>query len=81
MMEEDLPLGHRDIEPLILRALVRTLVRKGLLSGEDVRALLFEAARGLEIVGGTLTPQATRDIVNEDLIRPFLEDQKPQPLD
>lgn len=31
-MEEDLPLGHRDIEPLILRALVRKLVDKGLIS-------------------------------------------------
>lgn len=81
MMEEDLPLGHRDIEPLILRALVRTLVAKGLLSKDDVRALLFEAARGLNIVGGTLTPQATQYIVNEDLIRPFLENEKPQPLD
>lgn len=81
MMEEDLPLGHRDIEPLILRALVRTLVKKGLLSEDDVRTLLFEAARGLTTVGGTLTPQATRDIVNEDLLGPFLEDQKTQPLD
>jgi hypothetical protein len=81
MMEEDLPLGRRDIDPLVLRALVRKLVDKGLLSEDDVRTLLFEAARGLAIVGGTLSPQATRDIVNEDLIRPFLGNQRPEPLD
>lgn len=81
MMEEDLPLGHRDIEPLILRALVRKLHQKGVLSGEDVRALLLEAADGMQIEGGTLTRQAARDIVTEDLIRPFLEDEKPSALD
>lgn len=71
-MEEDLPLGHRDIEPLILRALVRKLVDKGLISKEDVRALLLDAAKGLDIEGGDLTPQAAGDIVTEDLIRPSL---------
>lgn len=81
MMEEEQPLGHRNIEPLILRALVRKLVEKKLLSEEDVRTLLFDAARGLDIVGGRLTPQATRDIVNEDLIRPFLADEKRSPFD
>lgn len=73
-MEEDQPLGHRDIQPLILRALVRKLIEKGLLSEDDVRALLLDAAKGLDIVGGNLTPQAARSIVNEDLIRPFLGD-------
>jgi len=71
-MEEDQPLGHRDIQPLILRALVRKLIEKGLLSQDDVRALLLEAVEGLDIVGGNLTPRAAGDIVNEDLIRPFL---------
>ena len=56
-------------------------MEKKLLSEEDVRTLLFDAARGLDIVGGTLTPQATRDIVKEDLIRPFLADKKPSPFD
>ena len=81
MMEEEQSLGHRDLESLILRALVRKLVEKKLLSAEDVRTLLFDAARGLDIVGGTLTPQAARDIVNEDLIRPFLADERPSPFD
>lgn len=72
-MEEDLPLGKRDIRSLILRALVRKLVEKGLLSKDDVEALLLEAAKGLDIEGGDLTPQAAQDIVNEDLIRPFLD--------
>lgn len=71
-MEEDLPLGHRDIEPLILRALVRKLVDKGVISTEDVRTLLLDAAKGLDIEGGDLTPQAAGDIVTEDLVRPFL---------
>lgn len=80
-MEEDLPLGKRDIDPLILRALVRTLCAKGILSGEDVRALLLEAAEGLDIEGGAITRQAASDIVSEDLLRPFLEDEKRDELD
>ncbi len=72
MMEEEQPLGHRDIQTLILRALVRKLMEKGLLSETDVRVLLLEAAKGLDIVGGNLTPQAARDIAEDDLVRQFL---------
>jgi hypothetical protein len=57
---------------LILQALVRTLVAKGVLSRDDVRTLLFDAATRLDIVGSDLTPEAARTIVEEDLAPAFL---------
>jgi hypothetical protein len=39
-----------DIETLILRALVKKLVTKGVLSAEDVRSLLYDAVKGMDIV-------------------------------
>jgi hypothetical protein len=72
MTRTPLPLGHGEIEALILRALVRKLVVKGVLSEDDVRALLFDAAKGLDLVGGSLTPEAARDIVEADLAPAFL---------
>jgi hypothetical protein len=72
MAGKALPLGHQDIEALILRALVRKLIVKGLFSPEDVRALLLDAARGLDDFGGTLRPEAARRMVEEDLAPAFL---------
>lgn len=66
-------LGHGEIEPLILQALVRKLVAKGILSPDDVRGLLFEAATNLDLVGSGQTPQAAKIIVEEDLVPLFLE--------
>jgi hypothetical protein len=66
------PLGHGEIEPLVLRALVRKLVVKGLLSPDDVRALLLDAAEGLDLAGSNLTPEAARSIVEEDLAPAFV---------
>lgn len=71
-MEEELTLGKRDIQTLILRTLVRKLVEKGLLTRDDVRSLLIEATRGLDIVGGKVTARAAENIVESDLVRPFL---------
>lgn len=71
-MEEELTLGKRDIQSLVLRALVRKLIEKNLLTADDVRSLLLEAARGLDIVGGKLTARAAENIVECDLVRPFL---------
>lgn len=34
----------------VLRALIRTLVARGLISPSDVRALLYEAVKGMDIV-------------------------------
>lgn len=65
-------LGHGEIDPLIMQALVRKLVAKGILSPEDVRALLFEAATNLDLVGSAQTPQAAQIIVDEDLVPVFL---------
>jgi hypothetical protein len=65
-------LGHGEIDFLILQALVRKLVAKGVLSPEDVRALLFEAATHLDLVGSDQTPEAARIIVEEDLAPAFL---------
>jgi hypothetical protein len=64
--------GHGEIDALILRALVRKLIAKGVLSPDDVRALLFEAATHLDLVGGDLTAEAARTVVEEDLAPAFL---------
>ena len=61
------PLAHGEIDVLILQALVRKLIMKGVLSPDDVRALLFDAATRLDLVGSDLTPEAARVIVEEDL--------------
>lgn len=65
-------LGHGEIDVLILQALVRKLVATGVLSPDDVRALLFEAATRLDPVGSNLTPEVARTIVEEDLAPAFL---------
>ncbi|MGL4557880.1 MAG: hypothetical protein ACRCV5_10270 [Afipia sp.] len=66
-------LGHGEIDSLILQALVRKLVAKNILSSDDVRTLLFEAATHLDLVGSEQTPQAAQIIVEEDLVPAFLE--------
>lgn len=65
-------LGQGEIDPLILQALVRKLVAKGILTQDDVRALLFEAATRLDLVGSEQTPQAAKIIVEEDLLPAFV---------
>src|SRR5580698_780067 len=72
MIEKVAPLAHGEIDVLILQALVRKLVVKGVLSPDDVRALLFDAATRLDLVGSDLTPEAARVIVEEDLAPAFL---------
>lgn len=72
MAEKLAPLAHGEIDTLILQALVRKLIAKGVLSPDDVRALLFEAATHLDLVGSDLTPETARIIVQEDLAPPFL---------
>jgi hypothetical protein len=66
------PLAHGEIDALILQALVRKLIVKGVLSPDDVRALLFDAATRLDLVGSDLTPETARVIVEEDLAPAFL---------
>lgn len=61
-----------DIDALVLRALVRKLVAKGLLSEDDVHALLFDVAKRMNEVGSEQTDQAARTMVNEDLAPAFL---------
>lgn len=68
-------IAHRErgnIDSLVLRALVRKLVLKGLLSEDDVRSLLFDAAKRMNEVGSEQTDQAARSMVNEDLAPTFL---------
>ena len=73
MVEKLARLGHGEIEGLVLQALVRKLLEKGVLSPDDVRALLFDAARRLDLVGGgELTKKAVHSIVEEDLAPAFL---------
>ncbi|WGS19688.1 MULTISPECIES: hypothetical protein [unclassified Bradyrhizobium] len=71
-MEKPTPLAHGQIDVLILRALVRQLVMKGVLSPDDVRAMLLDAAKNLDLVGSELTPEAAHIIVQEDLAPAFL---------
>lgn len=72
MIEKLAPPGHGEIDTLILQALVRKLVVKGVLSRDDVRALLFEAATRLDLVGSEQTPEAAHVMVEEDLAPAFL---------
>jgi hypothetical protein len=72
MIEKVSPLAHGEIDVLILQALVRKLVAKGVLSPDEVRAVLFEAATHLDLVGSDLTPEAANVIVEEDLVPAFL---------
>jgi hypothetical protein len=72
MTENAAWLGHGEIDVLILQALVRKLLAKGVLSPDDVRALLFDAATRLDLVGSDLTPEAANVIVEEDLAPAFL---------
>ena len=51
---------------------MRQLIAKGRLSPDDVRALLFDAATRLDLVGSDLTPEAARALVEEDLVPAFL---------
>ena len=72
MTEKVASLAHGEVDVLILQALVRKLIEKGVLSPDDVKALLFEAVTHLDLVGGDLTPQAAQIIVQEDLLPAFL---------
>jgi hypothetical protein len=65
-------LAHGELDALILQALVRKLIKKGVLSPDDVKALLFEATTRLDLVGSEQTPQAAHIIVQEDLAPAFL---------
>jgi hypothetical protein len=60
-----IPEDCRETESLILRALVRKLVAKGVLSPEDVRSLLYDAVQGLDIV---VTADSTRKAANEIIV-------------
>ena len=64
--------SHGELDRLILQALVHMLVDKGLLSADDVRALLLDAAKRLDLVGSELTSEAAGIIVEEDLVPVFL---------
>jgi len=72
MTEKAASLAHGELDVLILQALVRKLIEKGVLSPDDVKALLFEAATRLDLVGGKQTPQAAHIMVQEDLAPAFL---------
>ena len=65
-------LARGEIDTLILQALVRKLIERGVLSSDDVRALLLDAATRLDLVGSEQTSQAAQTIVDEDLAPAFL---------
>jgi hypothetical protein len=61
-------LGNAALEALILRAVVRKLVAKGVLTPDDVRGLLIESAEQLTtVVGNDLTVQEATSVVKGDL--------------
>jgi hypothetical protein len=72
MTDKPTPLAHGEIDVLILQALVRKLIAKGVLTSDDVRSMLFEAAKNLDLVGSELTTEAANIIVQEDLAPAFL---------
>ena len=72
MTEKVASLAHGELDVLILQALVRKLIEKGVLSPDDLKALLFEAATLLDLVGSKQTPQAAHIMVQEDLAPAFL---------
>ena len=72
MTDKQTPLAHGEIDVLILQALVRKLIAKGVLTPDDVRSMLFEAAKNLDLVGSELTTEAANIIVQEDLAPAFL---------
>ena len=72
MMEKPTPLAHGQIDVLILQALVRKLVKKGVLSLDNVRTMLLDAAKNLDPIGSKLAPEAAEIIVQDDLAPAFL---------
>lgn len=72
-MNEALAAQRRgDTDTLVLQALVRKLVAKGVLTQDDVRSLLFDAAKQMNEVGSEQTDPEARNMVNEDLAPAFL---------
>ena len=68
-----LDLEDHELEPLILRALVRRLVELKILSKSDIETILTDAASRVDIYGGHLTKQATGEIVKSELLASFLD--------
>lgn len=71
MVDKLAALGHGEINALILQALIHKLVAKNVLSVEDLREVLLDAATRLDLDGSPQTPQAARIIVEEDLMPAF----------
>ena len=65
--------GEGQIVPLILQALTRKLVAKGVLSPDEVRELLIDAATQLNVLGSEQTRGAATAIVDESLAPAFLK--------
>lgn len=64
--------GRGNIDGRVLRMLVRELVAKGVLTQDEVRALLFDVAKQIDEVGSPQTDQAAWSMVKEDLAPDFL---------
>jgi len=74
-MNEALAAQRRgDIDALVLRAMVRKLVAVGVLTQDDVRSLLFDAAKQMNEVGSEQTDRAAWSMVDQDLAPAFLKD-------
>jgi hypothetical protein len=72
-MDDDMaPPGHGEIDTFILQALVRRLIAKGLLTTDEVRATLFDAASHLKMFGTPITTATAQDYVEDELVPVFL---------
>lgn len=65
-------LERGEIDTLILQALICKLIEKNVLSPSDVTALLTDAAMRLGEPESSLTPEAARTVVEEELAPAFL---------
>ena len=72
MIRELAPLERGEIDTFILQALICKLIAKGILSPDDVKALLLDAAMRSGAPADSLTPEAARSIVEEELAPAFL---------
>lgn len=66
----DLP-NNVEVTNHILQMLVRTLIEKNVLSEEDVREFLLQAALRNNGADGSVSPEAAREIATGELIPAF----------
>jgi hypothetical protein len=72
MIEKVALLAQGELHALILQGFGAQAYWKGRVVAGRCTSLLFDAVKGLDLVGSELTPAAARIIVEEDLVPVFL---------